>query len=42
MERGLKVPSLTTILRIAIALGCMVTELVSIFDQTDLPSILRK
>jgi len=41
MERGLKVPSLTTILRIAVALRCKVTELVSIFDKTDLPSILQ-
>ena len=42
MERGQKVPSLTTILRLAVALGCRVTELVSIFDKTDLPSILPK
>jgi transcriptional regulator with XRE-family HTH domain len=42
MERGLKVPSLTTILRLAVALGCKVTELVSVFDKTDLPSILPK
>jgi len=42
MERGLKVPSLTTILRLAVALGCKVTELVSIFDRTDLPLILPK
>jgi transcriptional regulator with XRE-family HTH domain len=40
MERGQKVPSLTTILRLAVALGCKVTELVSVFDKTDLPSIL--
>ena len=42
MERGLKVPSLTTVLRLAVALGCKVTELVSVFDKTDLPSILPK
>jgi transcriptional regulator with XRE-family HTH domain len=42
MERGQKVPSLTTILRLAVALGCRVTELMSIFDKTDLPSILPK
>ena len=42
MERGLKVPSLTTILRLAVALGCKVTDLVSIFDKTDIPSILPK
>lgn len=43
MERGQKVPSLTTILRIAVALRCRVTELVSVFDKiSDLPSILPK
>jgi hypothetical protein len=42
MERGQKVPSLTTILRLAVALGCKVPELVSIFDKTDLPPILPK
>jgi transcriptional regulator with XRE-family HTH domain len=42
MERGLKVPSLTTILRLAVALGCKVTELVSIFDKSDLQLIFRK
>jgi transcriptional regulator with XRE-family HTH domain len=43
MERGLKVPSLTTILRIAVALGCKVTELVSAFDKVaDLPALLPK
>ena len=43
MERGLKVPSLTTILRIAVAFECKVTELVSVFDKvSDLPSLLPK
>jgi transcriptional regulator with XRE-family HTH domain len=43
MERGLKVPSLTTILRIAVALNCKVTELVAVFDKVaDLPSLLPK
>jgi transcriptional regulator with XRE-family HTH domain len=42
MERGLKVPSLTTILRLAVALRCKVTDLVSIFDKADLPSILPR
>jgi transcriptional regulator with XRE-family HTH domain len=41
MERGQKVPSLTTILRIAMALGCRVTELVTVFDKTNLATILR-
>jgi transcriptional regulator with XRE-family HTH domain len=40
MERGLKVPSLTTILRLAVALGCKATDLVSVFDKIDLPPIL--
>lgn len=43
MERGLKVPSLTTILRISVALNCKVTELVSVFDTVaDLPSLLPR
>lgn len=42
MENGFAVPSLTTLLRIAVALDCKVTALVSIFDKTDLPSILPK
>ena len=42
MERGLKVPSLTTVLRLAMALACKVTDLVGVFDKTDLPSILPK
>lgn len=43
MERGLKVPSLTTILRIAVALNCKVTDLVSVFDSVaDLGSLLPR
>lgn len=42
MERGLKVPSLTTILRLAVALDCKVTALTSVFDTVDLPAILPK
>ena len=42
MERGQKVPSLTTILRLAVALDCKPTALVSIFDNTDVASILPK
>jgi transcriptional regulator with XRE-family HTH domain len=42
MENGFAVPSLTTVLRIAVALDCKVTAMVSIFDATDLPSILPK
>ena len=40
MERGLKVPSLTTVLRLALALDCKPTALISIFDKADLRSIL--
>ena len=42
MERGLKVPSLTTILRLAVALDCKVAALTSVFDRVDLPAILPK
>lgn len=42
MEHGLKVPSLTTILRLAVALDCKVMDLVGVFDKTDLPSVLPK
>jgi transcriptional regulator with XRE-family HTH domain len=42
MENGFAVPSLTTVLRIAVALDCKVTALVSIFDKTDLPAILPR
>jgi transcriptional regulator with XRE-family HTH domain len=33
LERGVKVPSLTMVLRLADALGCRVYELVEAFDQ---------
>jgi len=33
MERGVKVPSLTMILRLAEALGCSVYELIEVFDR---------
>jgi transcriptional regulator with XRE-family HTH domain len=42
MERGLKIPSLTTILRLALALDCKVVDLVSVFDKTDLRALLPK
>lgn len=42
MERGLKVPSLTTILRIALALDCKASALISVFDKADLRAILPK
>jgi len=40
MESGVKFPNLLTVLRLAVALECKVTELVGVFDKTDLPSIM--
>ncbi|MEA2488328.1 MAG: hypothetical protein QOH21_120 [Acidobacteriota bacterium] len=42
MERGLKVPSLTTVLQLAMAMECKVTDLVGVFDKTDLRSLLSR
>jgi transcriptional regulator with XRE-family HTH domain len=42
VENGFAVPSLTTVLRLAVALDCKVTTLTSVFDKVDLPSILPK
>jgi transcriptional regulator with XRE-family HTH domain len=42
MEVGIKFPNLYTVLRLAVALECKVTELVSVFDKTDLPSLLAE
>ena len=42
MERGLKVPSLTTIIRLAIALDCNVTDLVEVFNGRDLRKLVPK
>jgi transcriptional regulator with XRE-family HTH domain len=42
MERGLKVPSLTTLLRLAVALECDITELVDVFSGRNLKKILPK
>lgn len=42
MEHGLKVPSLTTILRLAVALDCKVMDLVGAHDKTDIRSLLPK
>ena len=41
MERGLKVPSLTTIIRLAVALDCK-TDLVGVFDKKNLKSLVPK
>lgn len=42
MERGLKVPSLTTLIRLAIALECDVAELVGVFTGRDLRKLVPK
>lgn len=40
MERGLKVPSLTTILRLSVALKCKPSALVTVFDDIDVPRVI--
>lgn len=40
MERGVKVPSLTTIIRLAIALDCKVTDLVDTFNRRNLRALV--
>ena len=42
MERGIKLPNLLTLLRLAVALDCKVAKLVRVFDETKLASILSK
>jgi transcriptional regulator with XRE-family HTH domain len=42
LEHGLKVPSLTTILRLAVALNCKVMDLVGAYDKTDIRPLLPK
>ena len=42
LERGSRMPNLVTILRLAVALECKVTDLMSVFDKADLPSLLPK
>ncbi len=42
MERGIKIPNLMTLLRLAAALECKVAKLVGVFDKTSLSSILQK
>lgn len=42
IELGFKLPNLLTVVRLAIALDCNVAELTSVFDKTDLPSLLQK
>ena len=40
LERGVKAPSLPTIVRLAIALRCKVTDLVDVFNKHDLTELL--
>jgi transcriptional regulator with XRE-family HTH domain len=40
MENGMKVPSLTTILRLAVALNCKVMDLVGAYDKTDIRRLI--
>lgn len=42
MERGMKVPSLTTMIRLAAALRFKVSAFVTIFDDEDLTALLPK
>jgi transcriptional regulator with XRE-family HTH domain len=42
LERGLKVPSLTTLVRLGVALNCKLTKLLAAFDKTDLRSMLPR
>jgi transcriptional regulator with XRE-family HTH domain len=42
MERGLKVPTLTMIIRLAVALECEVVDLVDVFTGRDLRKLIPK
>lgn len=42
MEHGRKVPSLSMLLRLAAALECKVTDLVKVFNDHDLRTLVRK
>jgi DNA-binding XRE family transcriptional regulator len=42
IESGAMLPNLITIIRIAAALPCKVSDLTSVFDGVDLPSLLPK
>jgi transcriptional regulator with XRE-family HTH domain len=41
MEHGMKVPSLTTIIRLAVALRCRATNLLRPFDDADLEALIK-
>lgn len=40
LERGIKTPTLATIVRLALALRCKVTDLVSVLDKQDLATLV--
>ena len=42
IERGVMLPNLVTLLRIAAALPCKLSELTSVFDKEDISSLLPK
>jgi transcriptional regulator with XRE-family HTH domain len=42
IERGTRVPSVVTMLRLAAALECAPTDLVAVFDGVDLRTLLTK
>jgi transcriptional regulator with XRE-family HTH domain len=42
IEVGIKFPNLLTVLRLAAALDCKATDLVRVFDKSDLASFLPK
>jgi transcriptional regulator with XRE-family HTH domain len=42
IEVGARLPNLTTVLRLTIALDCKVMDLVGVFDETNLPSIVPR
>lgn len=42
IESGVRAPNLVTILRIALALYCKVSALMSVFDKEDLANLLSK
>jgi transcriptional regulator with XRE-family HTH domain len=42
MERGVTLPNLLTVIRLAVALDCKVSALTSAFDKSDLASLLPK
>lgn len=42
LETGVKVPSLTTLIRLAAALKCKVPELVNVYNDHDLATLIPK